>query len=116
MEEEIKSILQKLDALQKKHERKTAEAEGRFERALNLARMITDTINSVAPQQIQAMWMGSLTNPHVSDYPKLLISAVTVYGNRLICSWIINPETGEIPVLTAEDIVKDIDLGLKKIS
>ncbi len=116
MDEELRAIREKLYLLQKAFDEKSAKLTENFERAHTLARFLTDTINSIAPGMMKAEWMGSLTNSGVTNYPQLEITVRLAKNFLPICTWVINPETGQIPELSAEDIVETINANLQKIS
>ncbi|KKT11992.1 MAG: hypothetical protein UV89_C0007G0002 [candidate division WWE3 bacterium GW2011_GWB2_43_22] len=114
MEDDLKAIHRNLEKLQKEADEK--EALENRKKVLALIRLITNTVNTMAPGKIEAIRYGSETNPRVTDYPVVKITAVVSKTYLEICTWTINSSgQTEPPTLTVADITKTVVEGLEKI-
>lgn len=103
---------QKLSTLQEKFEAGQTVAKSNRDAAIALCHFIFNTINTIDPDRIEACWLGSYSNPCVTDYPNVMIYAVHRLTGATLAKWYINTK-GQYPPpnITAGDIVKAVSEG-----
>lgn len=112
----LEQIQDRLAEIQEQLEEKRKEAATNREACIAMIRFVTDTINAVAPDQVEAQWYGSYTNSGVADYPTLTINAYHRATFTTLATWRINAG-GQYPApnITQDDIISAVLEGLGKI-
>ncbi|HAI62631.1 MAG: hypothetical protein UU64_C0002G0064 [candidate division WWE3 bacterium GW2011_GWF2_41_45] len=116
MQDDLSSIHEKLQKIQKYCDERKSEWVGNQQSADTLIRLITDTVENIAPGKIHVERMGSHTNSGVPDYPVVTLTARVTANFFPVVSWRIDAGgTFPPPNLSVEDIVKQVNEGLKNI-
>lgn len=112
----LEQIRDRLAEIQEQMEEKRKESDTNREACITMIRFVTDTIDAIAPDQVDAVWYGSYTNSDVVDYPILTIKAYHRATFTTLATWIINAG-GQYPApnITQDDIIKAVLEGLGKI-
>lgn len=84
--------------------------------ALALVRLITDTVNIIAPGSLEAIVYGSATDPNAPGYPIVAITAALTRTHLEVFTWVINASGSEEPAtLTAKDIRESVARALDNL-
>ncbi len=84
--------------------------------ALALIRLITDTVNIIAPEYLKAVVYGSATDPSVPGYPTVSITATLFKTHLEVSTWVIIADGSEKPpTLTTKDITASVARGLDNL-
>jgi len=91
-------------------------ASDRKRKAIETIWFVTRLIEKLYPGIIEARWFGSYEEPSVSGYPKVKINAFHITSKKVLGSWEVDASGEYEPVLlTADEIVTDIMLGLSRL-
>ncbi len=113
----LEEIHKRLDQIQADLEEKQRICKANREACETVIHFITETINNIAPQQIEAHWYGSYTNSGVADYPVLTIVASHIPTHTSLGKWKVDAGGKyQAPVLTQDEIASTVLQELNKIN
>lgn len=114
----LAAIHEKLDEIRREHDAKQAQLKTNKEAAKAYARFFTDTVDAIAPGDIEATWYGSHTNSGVAHYPVLTIQvSAKVDGHwRILFDIRVNADGKNPPdVWSQEQILEKVNTELDRV-